>query len=509
MSDLYQVFDDAQQRKVENFAALDIGSNSFHLVIARLVADAVQIVHRVKHKVRLADGLDANNMLSDDAIQRGIDTLESMSEAISGLDASAIRIVATHTLRRARNAHVFLRKASEVFSYPIEIISGNEEARLIFVGVSSSIATQTERLVFDIGGGSTEFAIGKDMQPNICKSLQMGCVSYQKRFFSDNSLSPANTRRAIISAKLELELAAGNLRKHKWQTSIASSGTARAICSIINLAKENASDSEVDLEDLYTLLERCHECNTLDELKLNGLSEDRRQVLVPGLCIVIAIVESLNIVSFHFSESALREGVLYELQPSHSSQNIRIRTAQSLATRYDVDVNYAHKVLSSCMYIFDRVRTEWQINEPTFRHILGWAALLHELGLQINSRGIQKHSSYVILNSEMPGFNQDQQNAIAFLVRYHRKKIKIDDTPPQNVGSKRQMYALLCILRLGIMLNINRHQPALPQFEILCASNDIKLGFAQDWFELSPMLLADITRENQYLKPLKIHLSLL
>jgi exopolyphosphatase/guanosine-5'-triphosphate,3'-diphosphate pyrophosphatase len=509
LSDLYQVFDDSQQTKTELYAALDLGSNSFHLVVARVVSDSVQIVTKVKQKVRLAEGLNDQNHLSADAIARGVAVLESMKESMLGIETRAVRVVATHTLRRAKNSREFLRQARKVFPFPIEIISGNEEARLIFVGIGSNSSYTNERLIFDIGGGSTEFAIGSGIEPKITKSIQMGCVSYQQRFFSTGEITKDATRKAVTAAKVELELAAVKLNSFDWQQTVASSGTSRAVCSVINTKHARALDAPVSYQELIDLLSQCTALGHSDALTFERLSLDRQPVFVAGLCILIAIFQSLHIPQMVFSESALRDGVLYELQPNHSSQNVRVRTAQSLANRYVIDTNYAHKVLSTCMYIFDNVKDDWQLHEASFRYLLGWAALLHEVGLQIHSRGIQKHSSYILQFSEMPGFNQDQQQIIAFLVRFHRKKIRKEDVLLETSIGDKQLLQLLMILRLSVLLNINRLQASLPKFTIAVDDADIKLGFAQEWFELSPLLLADIGRENSYLKNVDMHLTLL
>ncbi|MFT6268593.1 MAG: exopolyphosphatase/guanosine-5'-triphosphate,3'-diphosphate pyrophosphatase [Alphaproteobacteria bacterium] len=509
MSDLYQVFDDSQQTKTEMYAALDLGSNSFHLVVARVVADSVQIVSKIKQKVRLAEGLDERNYLSSDAITRGVAVLESMKESMQGIEPRAVRIVATHTLRRAKNSRAFLRQARKVLPFPIEIISGNEEARLIFVGIGSNSSYSGERLIFDIGGGSTEFAVGSGIEPKITKSIQMGCVSYQQRFFESGEITKDATRKAITAAKVELELAAVNLNRFKWEQTVASSGTARAVCSVVNIKNGCSVDAPVSYQALIDLLSQCTDLGHSEALKFGGLSLDRQPVFVAGLCILIGIFQSLKISEMVFSEAALREGVLYELQPSHNSQNVRMRTAQSLATRYVIDTNYAHKVLTSCMYIFDNVKDIWELHNPSLRHFLGWAALLHEVGLQIHSRGIQKHSSYILQHSEMAGFNQDQQQIIAFLVRFHRKKIRKEELLSETSISEKELSKLLVILRLGILLNMNRLQSTLPKFTIAVEGADIKLGFAQEWFALSPLLLADIARENAYLKNIDMHLTLL
>ncbi len=508
MNDIYRVFDDSQQQNSELYAALDIGSNSFHLVVARIVADAVQIVSKVKHKVRLAEGLDNKNVLSEEAIIRGVSVLESMCESLQGVDPTAIRIVATHTLRRAKNSREFLKRAREVFPYKIEIISGNEEARLIFVGIGSNSSFTGDRLIFDIGGGSTEFAVGKSTEPDITKSVQMGCVSYQKRFFPTGEITSDKTSAAVTKAKVELELAAGNLNKHKWQSAVASSGSARAVMSVINARNNRALDAQVSYQELVDLLSECIDIGHCDAFTFDMLNEDRRAVFVPGLCILIAIFQSLKLKTMEFSEYALREGVLYELQPSHNSQSIRVRTAQSLATRYNVDAQYAHKVLTTSMFIFDQLKLSWTLKSVNMRHMLGWAALLHEVGLQIHSRGIQKHSSYIIQHTDMPGFNQEQQHIISQLIRFHRKRIKPEDITIDFSITKEEFFKLLAILRLSILLNINRQSSALPTFTIHAESNEIKLGFNQEWFELSPLLLADISLENGYLNTIDIHLSI-
>ncbi|MGB3725358.1 MAG: exopolyphosphatase [Glaciecola sp.] len=509
MSDLYKVFDDSQQRKSELYAALDMGSNSFHLVVARVVADAVQIVSKVKQKVRLAEGLDSDHILSDEAIVRGVKTLESMQEALQGVDPSAMRIVATHTLRRAKNARAFLRAAKKVFPYPIEIISGSEEARLIFVGVGSHQANPGEKLVFDIGGGSTEFALGQGTDASMCKSLQMGCVVYNQRYFSNGDINKKNTSDAITAAKVELEIVAGKLKNCAWQHTIASSGTARSVCASINLNLQQSIDTPVSYSQLQQLLHQCIKASHYTNLNFDGLSDDRKPVFVAGLCILLAIYESLQLNHITFSEAALREGVIYELQPTHSSQNVRVRTAQSLATRYDVDTTFAHKVLTTSMHIFDSVSVPWELNLPHHRHLLGWSALLHEVGLHINSRSLQKHSSYVLLNSELPGFNQDQQSIIAQLVRYHRKKVKWDDISQESSIEHQQLCYLLAILRISVLLNINRHKMNMPAFSVKAEANSLYLKFEAEWFSLSPLLLADLTKENTYLKALDINLSIL
>lgn len=506
MQNLYQIFDNTEQRTTETIAALDIGSNSFHLVVARVVADAVQVVNRVKHKVRLADGLNDKSQLSEAAMQRGLDTLESMIEPLSGLPIDSVRIVATHTLRRAKNAHEFLRRARKIFPFPIEVISGAEEARLIYVGVSTNGNTEGSRLVIDIGGGSTEFAVGKSSAPQLCKSVQMGCVSYQRRFFPDGKITRNAVETAITAAQQDLELACANLREYHWQHAIASSGTAKAIALVAHPNPEEQT-SPFNQHDLQLLLARCIEKGHCDALDFDGLPDDRKPVFVSGLCIMLAIFQSLKLSQVEISQAALREGVLSELRGKQTSQNVRVRTAQSLATRYDVDTQYAHKVLKTCMQIYNDVKQDWDLVDAKYRFMLGWSALLHEVGLQVNYRSIQKHSSYILSHSDLPGFNQDQQRVMSVLVRFHRKKIQTNCFPNSIEYSEQTITRLLVVLRLGILLNINRQISAELVGKCTVKGNEVKLVFIQDTLKNNPLLVADIAKESHYLTALGIKLE--
>lgn len=500
MQTLENVFEDVQTRDINLYAALDIGSNSFHLVIARVVAGSLQTVQKIKHKVRLAEGLNDNNILSDEAMDRGLTTLQSMAESMQGLEPANVRIVATHTLRKARNAKVFLSKARKVFPYPIEIISGPEEARLIYAGIANTTQSEGNRLVVDIGGGSTEFAVGEHLLPVMCKSVQMGCVSYQQRYFADGVINKKAFQAAITAARQEIELVVGNLKRFRWDTNIGASGTIRSICSVLTAQAQSENDIPITKAGLNELMQTCCEVGHSGELNLPGLTDDRKPVFAAGLSILVAIFRSLNLGSMAVSGAALREGVLYEAHDTGANKNIRERTAQSLATRYDVDTLFAKKVWGTCIKIYEQAAGAWDIKTWDLRHLLGWSALLHEVGLQINSRGVQRHSSYIIEQSDLPGFNQEQQKLLAALVRNHRKKIKLTDLPTFVNYSETVVLRLLVILRLGILLNINRQESQLPEFGLQIIEQKIALSFPDNWFDLSPLLLADLQRENQYIE---------
>jgi exopolyphosphatase/guanosine-5'-triphosphate,3'-diphosphate pyrophosphatase len=295
-------------------------------------------------------------------------------------------------------------------------------------------------------------------------------------------------------------LVVGNLKRFSWDTSIGASGTIRAISAVLSAVAESENDIPITKAGLNELMQHCVDVGHTELITLPGLSEDRRPVFAAGLSILIAIFRSLNIPQLETSSAALREGVLYEIQDLQNNKSIRERTAQSLATRYDVDTHYAKKVWATCIQIFESTAESWSINTWDLRHLLAWSALLHEVGLQINSRGVQRHSSYIIEQTDLPGFNQEQQKLLSTLVRYHRKKIKQAELPNFVNYDEATVMKLLVILRLGILLNINRQETQLPEFKVSVSGDKIVLNFPDNWFDLSPLLLADLEQENAYLE---------
>ncbi len=499
-------FDNLDLRDTSKVAALDMGSNSFHLVVARIVAGSVQILHRVKQKVRLADGLGKDGMLSDAAMQRGLDTLKVIAESLQDFEADNVRVVATHTLRKASNAKAFLNAAKKVFPFPIEVISGAEEARLIYQGVAHTNHQQGQRLVVDIGGGSTEFVIGEGFETKILRSLQMGCVSYTNRFFKQGEINNKAFNKAITCAQQELEMIDKKYQQIGWNTCIGTSGTIKTIIELASRLDNCNLASQVCLTDLKTLKALCCAAGSSENLQLDGLSEDRRPVFAAGLAILIGIFKSLNIEQMQFSPDALREGLLYEMQDHLTHPDIRQRSAESLATRYDVDVEQAKRVLNTTMQLYDQVSKPWKIANKEFKSLLGWAALLHEVGMQINSRGIQRHSGYILQNIELPGFGQEQQNLLATLVRFHRKKIKLAEIPEFILIRQEQVYKLIALLRLAVLLNIKRQDGILPKFSLSAQANQLQLTFPKDWLAKKPVFSADLEQERDYLNELGLTL---
>ncbi|WP_227136524.1 exopolyphosphatase [Kosakonia radicincitans] len=482
----------------EEFAAVDLGSNSFHMVIARVVDGAMQIIGRLKQRVHLADGLDSNNMLSEEAMERGLACLSLFAERLQGFDPSSVCIVGTHTLRQALNATEFLKRAEKVIPYPIEIIPGNEEARLIFMGVEHTQPEKGRKLVIDIGGGSTELVIGEDFEPKLVESRRMGCVSFAQMYFPGGTINGENFRRARISATQKLESLAWQFRIQGWNVALGASGSIKAANEVLIASGEK--DGFITPERLEKLVDEVLKYKNFSELSLPGLSEERKAVFVPGLAILCGVFDALAIRELRLSDGALREGVLYEMEGRFRHQDIRSRTAQSLASQYNIDREQARRVLETTTQMYD----QWQaqnpkLNNPQLAALLKWAAMLHEVGLNINHSGMHRHSAYILQNSNLPGFNQEQQLMMATLVRCHRKALKLDELPRFTLFKKKQFLPLVQLLRLGVLLNNQRQATTTPPTLFLKTDeNHWTLRFPHDWFSQNALVLLDLEKEQEY-----------
>ncbi|MCU5774004.1 exopolyphosphatase [Erwiniaceae bacterium BAC15a-03b] len=484
--------------KPQEFAAIDLGSNSFHMVIARVVDGAMQVLGRLKQRVHLADGLDANNVLSEEAIQRGLSCLALFAERLQGFSPANVTIVGTHTLRQAINAEEFLQRAADVIPYPIEVISGHEEARLIFMGVEHTQPEKGRKLVIDIGGGSTELVIGEDFEPKLVESRRMGCVSFAQHYFAQGVISKENFRRARLAAAQKLETLAWQYRLLGWQFALGASGTIKAACEVLQAMGEK--EKLITPERLEMLYDEVIKHKSFDALSLPGLSDERKAVFVPGLAILCGVFDALAIRELRLSDGALREGVLYEMEGRFRHQDIRSRTAQSLANHYNIDTDQARRVLDTTEQLY----LQWKDQNPKLANpqlaaLLKWASMLHEVGLTINHSGLQRHSSYILQNTNMPGFNQDQQSLLAMLVRYHRKAVKVDEMPRFTLFKKKQFLPLVFLLRLGALLNNQRQATTRPEaLKLETDDGHWTLTFPTGYFAQNNLVQLDLEREQAY-----------
>ena len=493
-----------------NLAALDIGSNSFHFVLARVVDNNLQILHSEKYQVKLASGLDEDDILDQTAIDRGLQTLSDLAITAAKLNADNFRVVATYTLRQAKNARAFLQAAAEVFPFDIEIISGHEEARLIYQGVAHYSPPDEKRLVIDIGGGSTECVIGKNYDVLNLSSVNIGCVSFKRRFFSDDTITAQAFDRAILFARMEIEALVNRFRKTGWQQALGTSGTIKSIYQIINASNnaENELPRPIKLSDLNALKQQLIEFGHTDNIELANLKESRKAILCPGLAILIALVDMLKITEIDYCDYALREGVLCEQLEQQLDHDSRARTITSLQSRFNVDTEQADKVATSALAMFDAVNSRWQLPKKNYRDLLNWSIQVHEIGLDINPSGYHKHSKYILQNADLPGFNQEQMQALAWLVGNQRKKINSLEENNWYLLNQTSVNKILVLMRLSVLLSQQRQLSPSPIVELKVDENSVTLTFEQNWLNEKPLIYADLQLEQEYLQNLAIELKI-
>jgi len=463
-----------------------------------VVDGAMQVLGRLKQRVHLADGLDAQNRLSEEAMERGLSCLALFAERLQGFSAANVTIVGTHTLRIASNAEEFLQRAAEVIPYPIEVISGNEEARLIFMGVEHTQPEKGRKLVIDIGGGSTELVIGEDFEPQLVESRRMGCVSFANLYFPKGEISQENFRRARLAAAQKLETLAWQYRLQGWQYALGASGSIKAACEVLLAMGEK--EKRVTPENLDMLVSEVLKHKSFAALSLPGLSDERKAVFVPGLAILCGVFDALAIRELRLSDGALREGVLYEMEGRFRHQDIRSRTAQSLANHYAIDSDQARRVLETTEQLYSQwLEQNPKLANPQLTALMKWAALLHEVGLTINHSGMQRHSAYILQNSNMPGFNQDQQMLLATLVRFHRKAVKQDEMPRFTLFKKKQFLPMIFLLRLGTLLNNQRQATTRPDtLKLSTDDGHWTLTFPAGFLSQNTLVQLDLEREQAY-----------
>jgi len=488
-------------------AAIDLGSNSFHIIVARVFAGELSTLDVLSEKVQLAAGLDANGCLTEDAMSRGLECLGRFAQRVADLPRHAIRVVGTNALREARNSDDFITRAETLLGTPVEVIAGREEARLIYLGVSHTLADDAgRRLVVDIGGGSTEFIIGSRFEPRLCESLHMGCVSYTDQFFANGEISVTAMKEARTAALQELLSIRRDYRRLGWNSSVGASGTikaARQACISLGLSSDT-----ITAKALKQLSEHLINAGHVDRIQIDGIKPERRAVLPAGIAILSAIFESLSVECMSFSEGALREGLLYDMAGRLRHEDVRERTISALARRYHVDRRQAARVEATALAALDQVSEPWQLQDPECREMLSWAARTHEIGLAVAHSQFHKHSAYLLQHSDLPGFTRPEQQQLAFLVRGHRRKFPKEEfrnLPPALKGPCRH----LCLLmRLAVLLHRSRSKARLPMFSLNVDDQKIELTFPDGWLDQHPLTRADLEQEAGYLHAIDIKLKI-
>lgn len=484
----------------EIVAAVDLGSNSFHMIVCSLSNGKLITIDQLKEMVRLASGLDKKNYLDAETQKRALECLERFGQRIRNFPPESVRIVGTNTLRTAKNAPQFLIKAEKALNHPIHIISGIEEARLIYQGVAFSLATQANlRLVMDIGGGSTEYIIGSGDSPRDKESLHMGCVSVSKRFFNGGKLSKEAFTKAVLFAEQELEPFETKFQRRNWDQAIGASGSLRAIAKV--LEAKNWSNNGITREGLDLLVNHVTQCNHINELILPELDVERLPVFPGGLAIAYATFKTLKIEQMTVSDGALREGLIQDLLGRIYDHDVRFTTTQTLTERYHTDQRQAARIKETIRYIFDNAKTQLPfVHDENSLQFINWAADLHEIGQDIAHSQYHKHSSYVIENGDLAGFSKQDQLLLAAIIRSHRRKFSFSRFINLPAPWNQHAPYLTLILRLAVLLRRNRHDETLPEFTIHLGKTSMILKFPEGWLAQSPLTHADLALEADYLK---------
>lgn len=478
-------------------AAIDLGSNSFHMVVARAWQNEIRIQESLSEKVQLGAGLDGRNRLTEEAQERALECLRRFAQLVSDMPQGSVRVVGTNTLRIARNARQFIRRAEEVLGHDIEVVAGREEARLIYLGVAHSLPeTSAQRFVVDIGGGSTELIIGEGFEAVATESLHMGCVSYSHRFFPDGVITDRNFTRALTAARQEILSIEADYRRRGWQEAIGASGTIKAIAQV---CEENGwSRGGVSPDGLQRIRKRLLRDGRIDALQIKGLRQDRAGIFPAGVAILLGVFEQLGLTGMTISAGALREGLLYDLLGRSGNEDVRERTIQALMSRHHVDMAQAERVEKLAMALYRQVAVSWSLERDDYADTLRWGALLHEVGFAVSHTQFHKHGAYLVVNSDLAGFSRQEQQMVALMVRGHRRKVPLSTFEDVPVEVREELLRLCLILRVAVRLHRARNEQPMPLIRARAGSNFLSLAFPPGWLNDHPLTQADFDQEKEY-----------
>ena len=479
-------------------AAVDLGSNSFHMKIARVVEGELQVVDRMKEMVRLAAGLDAAHRVTGEAAERALGCLARFGQRLRELPSDSVRAVGTNTFRRARDGTEFLGAAQGALGHPIEVIDGREEARLIYLGVSHGIAAdERQRLVVDIGGGSTELIIGCHFSALHTESLYMGCVSSSLAHFADGRIRRAGMRAAELDATRELEPIQALYRAVGWEAAVGASGTIRAIDAL--LRAQGWSAEGITREGLRRLRDALIDAGSVEALERLGVEPARAAVFPGGVAILSAIFEALRIRRMTATESALRDGVLHDLIGRLQHHDVRDTTIRNLSRRFQVDTEQAERVERTALYLLRQVAKAWRLRRPYYRDWLSWAARLHEVGLDIAHNQYHKHGAYLLEHADLPGFSRQDKQAVSVLVRVHRRKFPSGSFEALGEGWTERVMHLSIVLRIAVVLHRGRSDTDVSGIVAQAGPRALRLAFPPGWLEAHPLTFAELGHEAGYL----------
>jgi exopolyphosphatase/guanosine-5'-triphosphate,3'-diphosphate pyrophosphatase len=465
-------------------AAVDLGSNSFHCQVARVVGDQLYPLDGLREPVRLGAGLSKDKRLDEVSQERALACLMRIGERLRGFDHHTVRAVGTNTLRVAKNAAAFLKKAETALGFPIEVVAGREEARLIYLGVSHSLPVSREtRLVVDIGGGSTEFIIGANYKPQKLDSLFMGCVSYSMRFFPAGKITKSAMKQAELAARTELQPIVAGFARGNWQHAVGSSGTARALAEIMQM--NSIEDGRITPAGIDRLRSCMIKAGDMSRIELTGLRPDRVPVLPGGLAIMNAVLSAFDVESMTVASGSMRQGILYDMLGRFHRKDMREVTVSQFMQRYHVDALQARRVGALAFLLYGKLSESAKSGAPdeSAPHLIAWAARLHEIGISVAYSGYHKHSAYIINHADMPGFSREEQNRLSLLVLAHRRSLK---KTFEHIEGHINLKMVLAI-RLAALFYRGRADIELPPLQARLQDRKIRLAIELDWLMLNPL----------------------
>ena len=480
-------------------AAVDLGSNSFHMLVARAGDSGLQVIDRLREPVRLAAGLQRDKTLDPATEARAMECLVRFGQRLRELPAPQVRVVGTNTMRRLRRAGRFITQAERALGHRVEVISGVEEARLVYGGVTHGLPPDgSRRLVVDIGGGSTELIIGRDNQPELMESVHLGCVSHTQNYFAKGKISRRLLEKATLAASASIKYLERSYRQRGWDLALGASGSVRAVWRVG--AALGVDEHRITPACIRAVSEAVIDAGHIDKLDLPGLREDRRPVFVGSLAVLAGIFDSLQIEALDISDRALREGVLYDLLGRLNDCDVRDQSTQALAERFQLDQAHARRVQNCALGLWQQVARSWQLEADLYADFLRWAAQLHEIGMAIAHGGYHKHSAYVLAQVDLHGFSRTDQQILAAITRCHRGKWSNDVFEDLREDWRWPAQRLAILLRLAVILNRGRSPEELPPLQLDLSGSALRVRFPGGWLADHALTRADLEQEAERLK---------
>ena len=491
----------------ETVAAIDLGSNSFHMIVARIDDGHMQIIDRLKEPVRLGEGLTPDRQLLPEVAERALACLARFGQRLREFPTGSVRAVGTNTLRQARPETGFLEQAEAALGHPIDIIAGREEARLIYLGVAHDLAAGTDRrLVVDIGGGSTEIIVGQDFTPQLRESLSMGCVNMSMRYFPDGRITAKAMEKAQLGGAIEVRPVRETFRNSGWQTAVGSSGTIKSIATVVQA--EGWCEDGISLTALKRLRDALISAGRVSDLNLKGLPDERKPVLAGGVAVLRAVFRTLDIKHMLVSDYALREGLVYEMMGRSHHADVRERTVQTLSRQYQLDQTQGRRVQATALGLYRQAAGPWFPPDTRYPRMLAWAARLHEIGLMVAHSQYHRHGAYLLRNADLPGFTRQDQAVLATLMLGHRRRFPTQEFGALPPGIRDYTRRLCILLRLAVLLHRGRSHNSRPRPRLQVADDTLILAFADGWLSQHPLNILELEQEAELLKREGIRLNI-